>query len=232
MAVINDPSTAANVARVGPVDTSAGGASQHVVIRPDDSGSLGHYYAHVATGTIGAGAPALSEIVQLRYTGGNRLVLYLATLDLFRSGVAFVAGAYLFDIIRSINWTVDGSGGVTQAPIRMRTTMPASVATVRVATTAALGAGTKTLDPAAIRAIRGIVSTAADAMMMGTISSPTNVTVGSVEPLLLFPAREALIGAYPLVLAANEGVSIRATVPGTGTWSAAFTLVFSEVPAY
>lgn len=234
MAVINDPNTAANITRVGAVDTSAGGASLHVVLRPDEYGTLGHYRSHVFTGNIAAGAGALSELVQLRYTGTNKVIIYSIILEHFRSlGTAFAPGNFLFDVIKSTNWTVDGTGGATQTPEKLRTSMAAPTYTIRVATTAALGAGTKTLATQPYRAIRGIVSTAVNGMQLGSISAAANITVGYPGAVPLVPAFGDLpTGAHPIVLVQNEGVSCRATVPGTGVWEAAFTILCAEVTNY
>lgn len=234
MAVINDPNTAANICRVGAVDTSTGDVSQHVAVRPDDYGTLGHYRAHVFTGNIAAGAAALSELVQLRYTGTNKVIVYSVILEHFRSlGTAFAAGNYLFDVVKSTGWTVDGGGGGTQVPEKMRTTMSAAATTVRVSTTAALTAGTKTFATNPYRAIRGIVSTAINGHMLGLIAAAANVTVGYPGAVPLVPAfGDTPVGAHPIVLAQNEGLSCRATVPGTGVWEAAFTLLFAEVVNY
>lgn len=234
IAVVNDPNTAANIARVGAVDTSAGGAPLHVNIRPDEYGALGHYRGHLFTGNIGAGAGALSELVQLRYTGSGKVVVYSIILEHFRSlGTAFAAGNFLFDVIKSTGWSVDGTGGGTQVPEKLRTSMGAPTTTLRVSTTAALGAGTKTLATNPYRAIRGIVSTGINAIQLGTITAAANVTVGYPGPVPLVPALGDIpAGAHQIVLAQNEGLSCRATVPGTGVWEAAFTILFSEVSNY
>jgi len=235
MATINDPNTAGNVAYVGPVGTAAGDQPLHVSVRPDPVGALGHYIAHVFTGNIGAGAGALSELVQLRYTSTNNVIVYDVVLEHFRSlGTAFVAGNFLFDVIKSTAWTADGTGGVTQVPILFRTGFAVPTATVRVATTAALGAGTKTLALQPFRAIRGIVSTAINAHMLGLISAAANITVGYPIPSYGIPMLPdpTLPGAYPVHLGNNEGLSIRATVPGTGVWEAAFTIRFAETTGY
>ena len=232
MAVINDPNTAANITQVGPVDTSVNEFAAHVSVRPDSCGSLGHYLAHVFTGNIAAGAGALSELVQLRYTGTNKVIVYDVTIEHFRSlGTAFAAGNYLFDLIKATAWTVDGTGGGTQVPEKLRTSMAAPTATVRVSTTAALGAGTKTLNTNPFRAVRGIVSVAINGMMLGSISATANITVGypGSVPLTLDSNTP---NAYPIVLVQNEGIVIRATVPGTGVWEAAFTIRFAEVTNY
>ena len=188
MAVINDPNVAANVARAGPVDTSGGDFSVHVSTRPDDYGTLGHYSAHGLTGSIAAGAAALSEIAQLRYTGANKVIVYAVVLEHFRATTAFVAGTFLFDLNRSTSWTVDGSGGGTQTPEKLRTSMAAPTATFRIATTAALGAGTKTLSTQPLRGIRGNVSTgvavAGGETELGSMTSAA-ISVGYPGPVPL-----------------------------------------------
>lgn len=232
MAVVNDPTTGTNVSRVGPVDTSVSEQALHVSVRPDGCDALGHYIAHVFTGNIAAGAGALSELVQLRYTGSKVVLVYDVIVEHFRSlGTAFAAGNYLFDVIKSTGWSVDGTGGATQVPEKFRTSMAVPTSTVRVATTAALGAGTKTLDANPFRAVRGIVSTAINAFMVSPISAAANITVGYAGsiPLIL---ESVTPSPYPVVLVQNEGISIRATVPGTGVWEAAFTIRFAEVNAY
>lgn len=234
MAVINDPNTAGNIVRVGPVDTSAGDNSQHINQRPDDYGALGHYRAHLFTGNIAAGAGALSELVQIRYTGTTKVVIYSIVLEHFRSlGTAFAAGNFLFDVIKSTGWSVDGTGGATQVPEKLRTSMATPTTTFRVATTAALGAGTKTLATQPYRAIRGIASVAINGMQLGSISATANITVGYPGAVPMVPAfGDTPVGAHPIVLVQNEGLSVRATVPGTGVWEAAFTVLYSEVPNY
>lgn len=234
MAVINDPNTAGNITRVGAVDTSAGGAPVHVSIRPDEYGALGHYKVHAFTGNIAAGAAALSELLQLRYTGTTKVIVHSVVLEHFRSlATAFAAGNFLFDVIKATAWTVDGTGGATQVPEKLRTSMAVPNTTARIATTAALGAGTKTLATQPYRAIRGIHSIAINGHQLGTIPATANITVGYPGPAVLFPdPGELSMGAHPIVLAQNEGLTIRATVAGTGVWEAAFTVRFAEVTNY
>lgn len=229
MAVI-EGGTSAALQEVGAAAQKGG----HVIQKPDDAGALGHYVAHLFTGNMAANAGALSELAQFRYTGTNQIVVYSVTLEHFRSlATAFVAGNYLFDVIKSITWTVDGSGGVTQVPEKVRTSFAAPTATCRVATTAPLGAGTKTLATQPLRAIRGIISVAINGMQLGSIAATANVTVGYPGPVPLLTVTGDYPGAaHPLHLIQNEGFSIRATVPGTGVWEAAFTIRFAELTAY
>lgn len=233
MAVIQDPNNTANIARVGAVDTSADAPAQHTDVRPICAGSLGHFVTHAFTGNIAAGAAGLSELLQLRYTGTNKMVITDVWLEHFRSlGTAFAAGNFLFDCIKATAWTVDGTGGANQTPEKLRESMAAPTHTIRIATTAALGAGTKTLKTQPYRAIRGIVSTAINGMQLGSIAAAANVTVGyplSGVPLL---APSTLPNPFPVVLAINEGLVIRATVPGTGVWEASFTIRAVEVENY
>ena len=92
---------------------------------------------------------------------------------------------------------------------------------VRIATTAALGAGTKTLEGASMAALAG-------AGPLGTS------TIGEIfaPGTILFRA-EAGDGQHPLVFAQNEGFSIRSVaVPATGTWTAAIQIDWTEVAAF
>ena len=208
----------------------------HVIVKPDDVGALGQYMFHGVTGSVAAGAAALSEIVQIRYTGANVILIYDVVLESFVATTAFAAGSYLFDVIKSINFTVDGTGGGTQVPEKLRTSFAAPTATVRLATTAALGAGTKTLATQPLRAIRGNVSTgvavAGGETEIGVMTSAA-ISVGYPGAAPLYPSPAAPDqNAHPIVLVANEGLSIRATVPATGVWIASFSVRMAEVTAY
>jgi hypothetical protein len=222
----------ANVAEVG----AGAQKALHVTGKPDDVGALGQYMAHGVTGSVGAGAGALSEIVQLRYPGANLALVYSVVLESFVATTAFAAGSYLFDVIRAAPWGTDGTGGATQVPEKLRTSFAAPTATFRIATTAALGAGTKTLATQPLRAIRGNTSTgvavAGGETEVGVMSS-AQISVGYPGPVALYPspfAPDQVV--YPITLANNEGVVVRATVPATGVWIASFTIRFAEVTAY
>jgi hypothetical protein len=208
----------------------------HVIVKPDDVGALGQYVFHGVTGSVAAGAGALSEVVQLRYTGGNAVLVYEVVLESFVATTAFAAGSYLFDVIKSINFTVDGTGGGTQVPEKLRTSFSAPTATVRIATTAALGAGTKTLATQPFRAIRGNATTGVAVTGGETELGPMTsaaISVGYPGAVPLYPSPAVPDqNAHPIHLIANEGLSIRATVPATGVWIASFTIRFAEVTAY
>lgn len=237
MAVISDPNVAGQIARVGPVDTSAGDTSTHVNVRPDDYGGLGHYKGHMLTGTMVAGLSAASEIMQLRYTGTGKVIVYTINIEHFRSlGTAFAAVStenFKFDVIKSTGWSVDGTGGGTLVPEKMRVSMATPTTTLRIATTTGLGAGTKTPTTNPYRAIRGIHNTAINSMQLGLSLAAANIVVGYPGSAALLPAfGDWPTGSHPVVLANNEGLSVRATVNATGTWEAAITVTFAEVPNY
>jgi len=227
---------------IGGVSGSAaevGAATQkgvHVIVKPDDVGSLGHFMFHGVTGSVAAGASALSEIVQFRYTGSNLTLIYDIIMESFVATTAFAAGSYLFDVIKSTSWTVDGTGGTTQVPEKVRTSHGAPTVTARIASTAALGAGTKTLATNPLRAIRGNVSTGVAVTGGETQLGPQTsaaISVGYPGPAALYPSPFVPDqAAYPITLAQNEGISIRATVPATGVWIASFTARMAEVTAY
>ena len=140
----------------------------------------------------------------------------------------FAAGVPVqIDMIKSTGWTVAGTGGTAITPaalMKKRTSMGSSLVAsgdMRIATTAALGAGTKTLETLALSSI--LAAGPITASLNGQIVAP-----GST----LFEANVAQ-GEHPLALVQNEGFSIRAVaVPATGTWMASITVDWTEVTAY
>jgi hypothetical protein len=88
---------------------------------------------------------------------------------------------------------------------------------LRSASTAALGAGTKTLDALSI----GQVS-----LTFGTVVSTRYLP----SPVKLF--NTDAVNSHPIVLAQNEGLILRATVPATGTWQFGATIKWSEVASF
>src|SRR5689334_1791962 len=115
--------------------------------------ALGYYSAVLTTGTIGAGASALSELVQMRWVSTTAVcaIQEVRVLEFWNVATAWTAGRFLFDVCKSVAWTVDGTGGnavtVTSPQFKLRTNHAATQFSTgfRLATTAALGAGTKTL---------------------------------------------------------------------------------------
>lgn len=189
--------------------------------RPIDPGALGAYRASMVTGTMAAGLAANAEVFQFRWTDATRLaVVTKVQFDGMGSIVAFAAGFAAFRGIVARSWSAVGTGGtaatLTGNNLKQRTSMGTTLVNdIRVASTAALGAGTKTLD----------------AQGFGAAVNGMSATAGLGMPEAVIFDAEAGNG-YPLVLAANEGFVITATVPATGTWTGGFTCEWTEVAAY
>jgi hypothetical protein len=187
-------------------------------------GALGVYSAAVLSGTMAAGLAADSEIVQFRWTDATRLCLiHEVTLDgLDGSATAFAAGFGRVHATVARSFTVAGTGGnaatITTNNGKLRTSMGTTLlGELRSASTAALGTGTKTLDAVSI----GQVS-----LTFGTVVSTRYLQA----PIKLF--NTDAVNSHPIVLAQNEGLILRATVPATGTWQFGATIKWSEVASY
>lgn len=197
--------------------------------RPIDASGLGHYYYSGFTGILPAALGANSEIFQFRWADATRFAaIRKIKISACVSTTFFAAGVPVqVDLIRSTGWTVAGTGGTAITPaalLKKRTSMAATLLAagdMRIATTAALGAGTKTLDTYSAAAIAA----------PGPITASLN---GQIIPAgTILWQSEIGDGEHPLVLAQNEGLSIRSVaVPATGTWTAAIDIQWAEVAAY
>jgi hypothetical protein len=208
----------------------AGGATfgaLRVESRPLDYGALGSFRKGLRSGTMAAALAANAEIMQFRWTSAARFaVIQRVMLDGAASGATgFTAGLGIIDMVPARAWTVDGSGGTAGTTTgnvgKLRTSMASSMdggasGAMRISSTAALGAGTKTLDTDAMASLTFGVGTAAFTNLFGQV--------------VLFG--EDIGPQHPLVLAQNEGFVLRATVPATGVWSFGATVLWTEVAAY
>jgi len=211
-----------NSGTVAEVDGTAYRAMR-ATLRPIDPGALGAYRISQLSGTMAAGLAANSEVFQFRWSDATRLCVVTSVSwdGLSGSATAFAAGFGKVDMLVARSWTADGSGGsaatITGNNAKQRTSMGATLlGASRIASTAALGAGTKTLDTQAV----GQYSAAFG----------TGTSVQWVPQFDLFHADPG--GESPLVFAQNEGFVVRATVPATGTWQFGVTVAWTEVTAY
>jgi hypothetical protein len=226
MAVL-EGGTSASLADVG----AASAKGLHSIAKPQDYGSLGSYKFAGVTGAIAAGMAANGEIFQLRWSDATRFaIIHKIKITGLRATTAFAAGAIDLKATMARSWSANGSGGtaltLTDPQLQLRTSMGATLlGDARIATTAALGAGTKTLDTHDVGFIAAHSSAGdgAAAPIIGSIKVPNNGE--------LFMA-DVASGEHPIVLAQNEGVVIRATVPATGVWNASVEIVWSEVTAF
>lgn len=194
--------------------------------RPD--GGFGSFDLGVITGIIPAALTANSEIFQFRwadpqkYARINRIMLSAAVSTTF-----FAAGVPVqVDLVKSTAWTAAGTGGTAltlAATCKRRSdNMNSSLVAagdIRVATTAALGAGTKTLEANPLKTL--VAAGPITASLNGVIFAPGTV---------LYSQRD---NDYPLILGPSEGLSIRSVaVPATGTWTAAISVEWQEVAGY
>lgn len=201
-----------------------------VTARPTDYATLGCYSFGGVTGAVGAGMAANGEILQFRWTDASRFaVIESIEFTGMRATTAFAAGAIDIKATIARSWSANGSGGtaltLTGDNQALRTSMGTTlVGDMRIATTAALGAGTKTLDSQDI----GFISTHSS----GGWSSATPI-IGSVFlPHTDLWSADVGRGEHPIVLAQNEGIVVRLTVPATGIWNASVEMRWCEVAAY
>jgi hypothetical protein len=211
-----------NSGTVAEVDGTAYRAMR-ATLRPIDPGALGAYRIAQLSGTMAAGLAANSEILHFRWSDATRLCVVTSVIfdGLSGSATAFAAGFGKIDMLVARSWTADGSGGsaatITGNNAKQRTSMGSTLlGASRIASTAALGAGTKTLDTQAV----GQYSAAFG----------TGTSVQWVPQFDLFHVDPG--GESPLVFAQNEGFVVRATVPATGTWQFGVTVAWTEVTAY
>lgn len=218
--------TSAAVADVGAVAR----IPAHIVACPDPYGSLGHYAFAGVTGAIAAGMAANGELFQLRWTDATRFCVVREILVTgMRTTTAFAAG--VIDIKATIArvWSASGTGGtaltLTGESLQLRTSMGATlVGDARIATTAALGGGTKTPDTHDI----GLITTHSSAGWNGA----TPIVGSTYLPTTVLFQANVNGGGHPIVLAQNEGFVVRATVPATGVWNLGVLVRWAEETAY
>ena len=200
-----------------------------VTPRPVDYGTLGIYSYGGSTGILPAALAANSEVFQFRWVDATRFaVVRRVRLSAAVTTTMFAAGVPVeINMVKATAWTGQGTAGTGIVPadtLKCRTSMGSTLVgsgDMRIATTAALGAGTKTLEANSIRSI----------VAGGPITASLNGTI--IAPGTLFWEAEPGDGGHPLVLAANEGFVIRSVaVPATGTWRLSIMVDWAEVTAY
>lgn len=203
------------------LEVENGHRAVRATLRPTDVAALGAFSVAALSGVMAAGIAANAPVFSLRYTGAGVLLLRKLSLSIYASTTAFTAGVGNVQAYLARNYTVSPSGGaaISLAPNtgKKRTIFGGSgVGDMRVSTTAALTAGTRTLDGAPF----------------ASVVFPVPVTVNNS----LIPARTALFdskpGEWPLVLAGNEGVEMQVNMPATGTWLFAVDTEWEEVPVF
>lgn len=205
--------------------------AQRVTGRPLDVGAFGHYRLSMASGTIGAALAAGAELFQFRWTDASRLcVIQKVLISAGANVAATAAGLVTLEAAIARSFTAAGTGGtaatITGNNQKTRTSMGTTLlGEARMATTAALGAGTKTLDTQGVgNAMTGIGT--------GAITAAVQLPIFDKIDLIEI---DADVTQHPVVLAQNEGLVIRngATAwPATMTWGLAVTVVWAEDDSY
>jgi hypothetical protein len=199
--------------------------------RPIDHGAFGHYRLGMTTGTIGAALAANGELFQFRWTDATRLCIVQKVLISAGANVAATAaGLVNLDLTIARSFTAAGTGGtaatITGNNQKTRTNMGTTLlGEARCATTAALGAGTKTLDSQSIGNV---------AIGIGTGAITTTHNLQLIDKIDLLEV-DADLSMHPIVLTQNEGFVIKngATAwPAAMTWNLSVTVVWCEASNY
>jgi hypothetical protein len=202
------------------------------ILAPRAESNLGAFRYGGLSGIIPAALTANSEIFQFRWAPVDTTKLCLirrVTIAASVTTTMFAAGVPVqLDMIKSRGWTAAGTGGTAPtigADLKRRTSLFSSSSMVagdlRIATTAALGAGTKTLESSSLATL----------LAAGPITASLNGSF--IPPNTLLWNSDVAAGDYPLVLESQEGFSIRSVaVPATGTWQVAISVDWTEAASY
>lgn len=191
-----------------------------VGIKPNNPGALGSYRKGLSSGTMAAALTGASPVYSFRYGAANLAVVKRISISL-GDLVGFAAGLVLIQGFIARAFSASDSGGtggtLTANNAKLRTAYATTgVSDIRISSTAALTPGTRTLD--------------ADPFC--TISGSVITTAGQPPELDIIELFRAMPGDQPLVLAANEGFVIQATVPATGTWQFSVDTSWDELASW
>lgn len=200
-------------------EVETGTLAARITNRPIDVGALGAYSVSVKSGVMAAGLSANSPILAFRNPGSAIAVISKLRFIAQGLGTGFAAGATVFDMFVARAFSVQDTGGgavtLTTNNGKMRTSHATCSSLIQASATATLTAGTRTKDANPLRTLLSDVGTGTFAQVIA-------------DDLLL----DSKPGDWPLVLAANEGFAIEATVPATGTWTWAAMIDWTEVATY
>jgi hypothetical protein len=194
--------------------------------RPMELGTRGAYALGVVSGVMAAGLGANAEIFQMRWIDATRIMILRSLWISAGPGTtAFAAGPIEFNLTAARSWSADGGGGTavvfsTANTNKKRTDFSLSLFSdtgVRFSATAALTAGTKTLDTNRMATITSYVSSVATTAASGPFFQQSCLWQRNTHD------------EYPLLFEQNEGFVVRATVPATGTWQYSINVEWAEL---
>lgn len=195
--------------------------------RPMELGARGAYALGVRSTVMAAGLAADAEIFQMRWVDATRVCLIRSVIICaYRNTTAFATGVARFQLRFARGWSADGGAGApvvfsTANTNKKRTDFALSLFSdtgVRFSQTAALTAGTKTLDTNPLSGLGAFVST-------GATSVPDSWIIQPGTYLWQRNTHEE----YPLLLEQNDGIVVQATVPATGTWDYNINVEWAEL---
>jgi|SRR5579872_1604710 len=200
-------------------------------------GDIGSYEGYgfrlgQSSGVMAAGLAANSPVFSFRNptpaagsAGSRRLRILQVTVNAAVGATGFTAGAGQFAMLVARNFTAADTGGSDITPAAnslsnaLRTKqnpsiLAGSTGSIRIASTAALTAGTRTLDSNPV----------------GNINFGAPATAGSlmVADIPIYNDWTSIYG-IPLVLAGQEGFVIQASVPAVGVWQFGVNVLWAEL---
>jgi len=238
MAIIKD-----GLAGTGLWSIQANTKAGRVEDRPIDVGALGAYQLSASSGTMAAGIAGAAPVFSVRWGDATRtMILRRLGIMAQNAGTGFAAGTFLFELMVARSFTVSDSGQTALTPsgnlYKKRTSFGTSLITdMRISTTAALTAGTRTLDAQPMAVVRGAIqATATNQLLVGTgVGGYAGMTAAAIGATSYGGSRVLDIwfpeigNSWPLVFVQNEGIVIRATVPATGTWILTVEMEWAEI---
>lgn len=176
---------------------------------------VGAYSTDVVSGTMAAGLAGAAPVFACRWgdTTGKLMVLRYLAIEVNSLGTGFTPGLGLFEAVRATGFTASDTGGAAVTPAAgkaKRRTLHAdsAITDLRVATTAALGAGTRVLDTNPFATLRAQIDATTNKVFVPGLAGNPAATMFEA-----YQQRDV-----PFVFAQDEGFVLRATVPATGTW--------------
>jgi hypothetical protein len=206
-----------------------------VSARPVSYGAFGHYRFSVTSGTLAAALAANAVVFSARWGDATRVCIITGLRTRFLPLTPFTAATLTdhtsFDAVIGRTFTAAHTGGtaltLTGNSFKMRASMGSTLfSDIRVATTAALGGGTITLDPHPF----------AQSLRKGNRVNPAAATEETIQPSadgLNFNASVS-DGEHPIILVASEGVihRNRTVWPAAGTGILVTEMIWAEAGSY
>lgn len=194
-------------------------AHQAVRMSPRPMQAAGYYRYAAVTGLV-TGVAAQAELLQMRWSSATHLALIQELTVRAVVTTAFTTAQEMgFNTAQCTGWSAVGSGGSQTVPaatnLMKRTDFPTSqVNDLRIATTAALGVGAKTI--------------------FGSNFWEKNGYAGAVGAVVVDHVLDLAdqSGEYPMVLQANEGIILRngpVAMGAAGVVRLAVELAWAEV---